>query len=53
MDMLGTSVLSIVQREVVRSSEVEMYGQYMQGANREVAYSSECLLSEVPLYVCY
>ena len=56
MDTLGTSVLSIVQT-VVSSSEVEMYGQYRQGVNslsivaREVVHSSECPLSEVPLYL--
>ena len=42
--------------EVVPSSEVEMYGQLMEGGKqfvhcREVAFLSECPLSEVLLYV--
>ena len=42
--------------EVVPSSEVEMYGQLMEGGKqfvhcREVALLSECPLSEVLLYV--
>ena len=41
--------------EVVSSSEVEMYRQYIGGGKqfvycREVVHSSECPLSEVPLY---
>ena len=41
--------------EVVPSSEVEMYGQYIGRGEqcvhcREVVHSSECPLSEVPLF---
>ena len=43
--------------EVVPSSEVEMYGQLMEGGKqfvqcREVVLLSECPLSEVLLYMC-
>ena len=44
--------------EVVPSSEVEMYGQYIGRGKqfvhcREVVHSSECPLSEVPLYTFF
>ena len=43
--------------EDVPSSEVEIYRQYAGGEQcvhcREVVHSSECLLSEVPLYTLF
>ena len=54
MDTLGTSILSIVRRlSLVGGRNVLTI--YMQGGEqcvhcREVVHSSECPLSEVPLY---
>ena len=54
MDTLGTSVLSIIRR-LSPSSEVLTCIQLLAGGTqfarcREVVRSSECPLSEVPLY---
>ena len=55
MDTLGMSILSIVQR-LSLLQRYKCMDIYRQGAKkfvhcREVVHSSECPLSEVPLYI--